>query len=303
MKDEFAPALKKVLVYEGGKVDDPHDPGGRTNKGVTQRVFNSYLASVGRKPRDVYTMTDAECEAIYRKKYWNEIMGDDLPPGVSFVVFDGAVNSGVMQSGKWLQRALGDRYAGKLDGIIGMGTLQAVKTHPDHDKLIAAICDRRMSFLKSLKTWSRYGGGWSVRVKNVAATGQAWAMGSVGPEVVWSDQSDVQPSHAATMAGQAAAKANLEDAKPAPVKAVGDVVGAAGATVTVGAQGLQQGLASAKDQLASFGGIEYVEKVLLALTVAGLVLAAGGFIYRYLMAMKTKDRANALDLAANPDRA
>lgn len=297
MKDEYKKSLAKVLVYEGGKVDDPHDPGGRTNKGVTQKVFNTYLSSIGKKPRDVYTMTDAECEAIYRKRYWNEIEGDNLPPGVAFTVFDGAVNSGVMQSGKWLQRALGDRYTGKVDGVIGMGTLQAVKTHPDHDKLVAAICERRMSFLQSLKTWKRYGKGWSVRVANVKATGQAWAMGSVGPEVVWTADPEAQPSYAAAIASQAAAKANLEDAKPSPVKAIGDVVGTVGATTTVAAQGLQQGLADAKEQLSSFAGVAYVEKVLLILTVAGLALAAGGFAYRYLMAMKSKDRADALDLA------
>lgn len=297
MKDEYKKALARVLVYEGGKVDDPRDPGGRTNQGVTQKVFNTYLASIGKKPRDVYTMVDAERDAIYRRRYWDEIAGDTLPPGIGFVVFDGAVNSGVMQSVKWLQRALGDRYTGKVDGVIGMGTLQAIKTHPDHDKLVAAICDRRMGFLKSLKTWARYGKGWSVRVSNVKATGQAWAMGSVGPEVVWTADPDAQPTAAAHIASLAAAKANLEDAKPAPVKAAGDVVGAAGATATVAAQGLQQGLDNAKEQLASFTGIAYIEKVLLALTVAGLALAAGGFAYRYLMAMKSKDRDDALDLA------
>lgn len=54
--------------------------------------------------------------------YWSLVKGDSLPPGVSYVVFDGTVNSGVGQSVKWLQRALGIA----ADGIVGPQTLNAV---------------------------------------------------------------------------------------------------------------------------------------------------------------------------------
>ncbi|MFC0282394.1 glycosyl hydrolase 108 family protein [Camelimonas abortus] len=72
-------------------------------------------------------------QAIYRQQYWEKIRGDDLPPGVDYVVFDGAVNSGVAQSAKWLQRALGVR----VDGIIGNATIAACWDVKDHDALIA----------------------------------------------------------------------------------------------------------------------------------------------------------------------
>ena len=37
----FKNALKVVLEFEGGFVDNPIDPGGRTNYGITQEVYNN----------------------------------------------------------------------------------------------------------------------------------------------------------------------------------------------------------------------------------------------------------------------
>lgn len=120
----FDRALPHVLVHEGGKVDHPKDPGGRTNKGVTQRVYNAWRSKSNLPPRDVYLIADMEVAAIYRFQYWDAIMGDRLPEGVGYVVFDGAVNSGPKQSIKWLQRALSSLYTGKVDGVMGALTLR-----------------------------------------------------------------------------------------------------------------------------------------------------------------------------------
>ena len=107
MQANFPKALPRILVYEGGKVDDPRDPGGRTNKGITQTTFNAWCREQGLPQVDVYTITNDEVASIYKYKFWDVVRGDDLPCGLDLVVFDGAVNSGPGQSGKWLQRALG----------------------------------------------------------------------------------------------------------------------------------------------------------------------------------------------------
>lgn len=94
----FTRSMPRILAHEGGKVDDPADPGGRTNQGVIQRVYDAYRIRIGLTPRDVYVMEASERDAIYEDQYWRAIRGDDLPAGLDYVVFDGAVNSGPARS-------------------------------------------------------------------------------------------------------------------------------------------------------------------------------------------------------------
>src|SRR6187401_363537 len=115
----FNKALQLVLAHEGGYVNHPKDPGGPTNKGITQRVYDMYRKDKGLNTRSVKNIDKAEISDIYKTRYWDMIKGDRLPDGIDYVVFDGAVNSGPGQSVKWLQRALGDNYAGKVDGQLG----------------------------------------------------------------------------------------------------------------------------------------------------------------------------------------
>lgn len=160
----FSAALKLVLVHEGGYVNHPADPGGATNKGVTQAVYDGFRARRGDAARSVKQITNAELETIYRDQYWRTIYADEAPTGVDYCLFDYAVNSGPGRAAKDLQRALGV----KVDGIVGMGTLAALAA-ADDARLISDICDRRLRFLKSLKTWKTFGNGWANRVAGVRA--------------------------------------------------------------------------------------------------------------------------------------
>ncbi|SFJ54841.1 Lysozyme family protein [Bosea sp. OK403] len=273
----FAKALKVVLVHEGGKVDHPKDPGGRTNQGVIQRVYDGYRARKGRPKRDVYLMESAERDEIYRAQYWDAVRADDLPAGVDYVVFDGAVNSGPAQSVKWLQRALGGV---KVDGALGEATLAAVATHPDHDALIAAICQRRMAFLKALSIWPTFGKGWTARVSGVRTIGWAWASGSVGPA----------PVHAAG----GSAKATLDQARPLPAMAGGDAA-IGGGMATGGLGGVLQQAQDALSPLA--GNSTIIGNIVAALVVAGAVITIGGLGYRFVAQRRAAAQADALDLA------
>ncbi len=164
MKQNFPLSLAAVLIHEGGYVDDPQDPGGATNKGVTQAVYDDWRVGEGLARRSVRFINDYEVGAIYRRRYWGAVRGDDLPPGVDYCVFDFAVNSGVNRASRYLQRA-----AGVVDdGRIGPATLAAVKAKPAA-ALIAAVCDARQAFLEQLPTFARFGRGWTARVAEVRA--------------------------------------------------------------------------------------------------------------------------------------
>lgn len=270
-------SLNAVLRHEGGYANHPADPGGATMKGVTQRVYDAERKRKGQSPRSVRYITDDELQIIYRQQYWDRIKGDDLPPGVDYVVFDGAVNSGVAQSAKWLQRAVGVRD----DGIIGAVSLAAVNAVQDHDKLIADICGRRMPFLRALKTWGTFGKGWTNRVNGVLATGQAWARGSVGPAI------PVDPD--------GSAKANVEDARPLPSSGVADA--AIGSGSALGAVGVA--IEGARDALAPLaGGSQWISGLVAALVVAGAAVAIGGVIWRTLRKRRAEEAAQALGLPA-----
>jgi lysozyme family protein len=162
MRDNFPAALTAVLVHEGGYVNHPRDPGGATNKGVTQRVYDDWRVNRGLAPRSVQHIQQAEVAEIYRKQYWDACRCDDLPTGVDYCVFDFAVNSGVNRAARYLQRAVGVLE----DGKIGPVTIAAVKAKCASDT-INGICDARLAFLKSLGTFPTFGKGWSRRVSDV----------------------------------------------------------------------------------------------------------------------------------------
>ncbi len=157
-------ALAHVLAHEGGYSNHPADPGGPTNFGITIADYRKYV-----KPRataaDVRAMKIDEAKAIYRERYWDAQRCDELPAGVDYVVFDYGVNSGIGRSGKVLRRML------RLpdDSSIVTDAVIAAAAEADAATLVAAICDERLRFLKSLKTWRVFGKGWSARVADVKA--------------------------------------------------------------------------------------------------------------------------------------
>jgi lysozyme family protein len=170
MRANFAPSLALVLQHEGGFVNDPQDPGGATNRGVTQAVYDAWRLGEGIGRRSVRAINDYEVGAIYRRDYWEACRCDDLPSGLDYCIFDFAVNSGVNRASRYLQRALG----AVEDGQIGPATLARAGSQ-SVEYTIKAVCDARLAFLRQLPTFARFGGGWTVRVGDVRAKGMAMA--------------------------------------------------------------------------------------------------------------------------------
>jgi len=138
--ENFARCLAFVLQWEGGFVNDPRDPGGATNMGVTRATLSRWR---GRpvSVAEVQRLTRDEATKIYRARYWAPISGDALPVGVDLIALDIAVNMGVSRALTWLHQT-GDVPAGQRDD---------------------ALATKRVAFWRGLQTWAVYGRGWSRR--------------------------------------------------------------------------------------------------------------------------------------------
>jgi len=163
MKDNFDQCLALLLKHEGGYVNHPADPGGRTNLGVTQRVWEEYVGHPVTEA-DMRALGPKDVAPLYKQRYWDAVRGDVLPTGVDYSVFDIAVNSGVGRAAKILQKAIGVAP----DGAIGPATLGAV-SESDPAELIISVCRARQAFLEGLPTFSTFGKGWTRRVNEVQA--------------------------------------------------------------------------------------------------------------------------------------
>lgn len=167
MNTNWDACFEHLIKHEGGYVNHPNDPGGRTNLGVTQEVWEDW---VDRKVTEdeMRNLTPAQVQPLYKDMYWDRIKGDKLPNGVDYCVFDSCVNSGVFRASKWLQTTVG----ATADGAIGDKTLKLVfLTNPKN--VINKYCDIRLEFLHGLSTWSTFGKGWERRVHEVNSVAQA----------------------------------------------------------------------------------------------------------------------------------
>lgn len=162
MNLNYAECERRVLLSEGGYTNNPRDPGGPTNWGITLEDARLHW-----KPdataEDVRAMPKAVAEQIYKTKYWDALDGDALPSGVDYTVFDYGVNSGIGRSGRVLRAVLGlDQHDWHVDSDV---LTRLADVDPVH--VVDAINTERMAFLMGLSTWPTFGGGWGRRVVSV----------------------------------------------------------------------------------------------------------------------------------------
>lgn len=97
----FDDCLRFVLQWEGGYVDDPDDPGGATNHGVTQGTYSAWLRRHGQPDRSVETIPPSDVAAIYHADYWLPV-AQSLGAPDDLAAFDTAVNCGVKRTLEWM---------------------------------------------------------------------------------------------------------------------------------------------------------------------------------------------------------
>lgn len=117
---EYFPTL---LSHEGGFVDNPNDPGGATNKGITLKTFKKYATDLNVEGTEdnLKRLTKSQAALIYEKGYWNPSNAtkiDDKQFG--WLYFDTYLNGGGTQV---LNSTLSNFEVEKLTGIKALNTL------------------------------------------------------------------------------------------------------------------------------------------------------------------------------------
>ena len=141
----FGASLPFILRWEGGFVDDPDDRGGRTNKGVTQNVYQTWRTDQGLPQQDVQQINDQEVAAIYYQRYWLPAKCDALRRKLDLAAFDTAVNMGPNRAIKVLQQAVGC----DADGAFGDKT-KAACDGCDLGEAMINYCDIREGIYRTL---------------------------------------------------------------------------------------------------------------------------------------------------------
>ncbi len=177
---------EKIVRREGGYVNDPDDPGGATNFGVTihtmRRLGLDLDGDGGVTSRDVRQLTRSQAVDIFVKHYFERPLIAELPRNLQATVFDMYVNAGV-NAVKILQRLMNQMgYSVTVDGALGPQTLTAVRAafaaSPDH--LINAygiarrnyyfrLADRRLASRKYARAQGGGKGGWIRRAEEFIA--------------------------------------------------------------------------------------------------------------------------------------
>lgn len=177
----FEKAILITLKHEGGFVNDPVDPGGATNWGMSIR----YLKDRGDMDKDgwldgdldhdgdidindIKNMTVEQAVELYRSGFWDKYKYDTIKDfTVAARVFDMTVNMGAKQTGKIVQRAL-NKLGNKLvvDGAVGPNTFKAINA-ADPEELMAEIRVEHAQFYLDLiaanPAMAKYKNGWLKR--------------------------------------------------------------------------------------------------------------------------------------------
>ncbi len=173
-QDRFDRCFQAVFGWEHGPaswsgfVNDPKDPGGATQDGITLKTLSAHLG----RPATVTELKLMPLDlkrSIYRADFWNAVRGDDLFSGVDLITFDGAVLSGPGHAARWLQEALGVA----VDGAIGKNTLRALADASDA-MIVEDIRQQRETFFRGLPGFAHDGAGWLRRLDSIAQTATAW---------------------------------------------------------------------------------------------------------------------------------
>ena len=160
--------IPHILKWEGGFVNNIHDKGGATMKGVTLRTYTDYCERKGLpEPNiiDLQNIPDEHWNAILKEGYWNRWRADEIKDqSVANILVDWVYNSGV--HGIRIPQYL---LSLKSDGIVGKLTLNAINSYPNQQELFERLKAERIRYYNRLATepsQKKFLKGWINRVND-----------------------------------------------------------------------------------------------------------------------------------------
>lgn len=157
----FAEAIDFVLGNEGGLENNPHDPGGITNFGISLRFLRTIDVSDLKKygifePIDAITIRNLildQAKLIYRFEFWERARFVEIDNQIiANYIFDMCVNLGLVTGIKIVQRSLCaqnlKQYYLRDDGVLGDMTLNAINSESFH--LLPVIVAVRTEYYRHL---------------------------------------------------------------------------------------------------------------------------------------------------------
>ena len=156
---DFDTAFDRLMGHEDGYVNNPADPGGETNWGITWPVLREAIAAGIVPPNTtIKDLTRDQAKVIYKWRFWEHGQMDQFDPAVAFQTFDFAVNSGIETAIRKLQAAAGVAD----DGHIGPVTVAAIKNRGVND-MIMLLTAERIEYQAKLKNGDTFWRGWMRR--------------------------------------------------------------------------------------------------------------------------------------------
>jgi lysozyme family protein len=146
----FNQAIPRILIWEGGYVNDPDDLGGETNRGITDRLDGTVDGWVdvngdGKPDVRIKELTEEQAKEVYKRRFWDTLKGDEIKSqAIATILFDGYVNMGVSAI-RLMQRLV----RVPSDGNIGPVTLHAIN-NADEKYLYNAYKSERVTYYKRI---------------------------------------------------------------------------------------------------------------------------------------------------------
>jgi lysozyme family protein len=142
----FDTAIERVLGHEGGYVNDPADPGGETHWGICRRSYPTL---------DIKNLTRDGAKALYEHDFWNPVASNVNDSALVFQMLDAAINHGMDNATRFLQRALDVAD----DGHFGPASTAALKRADIKDVHLLFMAER-FEFWAKLNKFDNFGRGW-----------------------------------------------------------------------------------------------------------------------------------------------